>query len=294
MAGWRLAEVCKDVKMHRCDVADRDVVRQLLEAVRPSWIFHLAAYGAYESQGDVHRIFETNVMGTMNVALAAADTGCDAFINAGSSSEYGFKDHAPPESECLEPASFYGASKGGATLFCRALARRRNLPLATLRLYSVYGPFEEPSRLIPSVICRGLQGEYPPLADPETSRDFIHVDDVMSAFEAAAGLSRLEGQVYNVGTAVGTRLRDVAALSRTVFGIDAEPHWGAFPSRHWDTNVWIADPSAMEKTGWKASTAFDVGFRSTADWIESDPQRRAWYAERSAPRSAHESATEES
>src|SRR6185436_2537188 len=113
---------------------------------------------------------------------AGLRVGFEAFVNAGSSSEYGFKDHAPAETEWLEPNSDYAVTKAAATLYCRQVAVSGRLPLCTLRLYSIYGPYEEPTRLIPTLILHGTEGALPALAAPDTARDYVHVDDASEAY----------------------------------------------------------------------------------------------------------------
>jgi len=104
------------------------------------------------SQVDVQRMLQTNIFGTANLVQACLKTGFDTFVNTGSSSEYGFKDHAPSENELPEPNSHYAVAKVSATMFCQFTARNQKVHIPTLRLYSVYGPFEEPTRLLPRVI----------------------------------------------------------------------------------------------------------------------------------------------
>src|SRR5689334_21363314 len=124
-APWRVADICNVVQLHEVDLADRSVLSRVLATIRPDWIFHLAAYGAYSSQTDLYRIVETNFLGTINLVEACLPGGFDAFVNTGSSSEYGFKDHAPPEHDWLEPNSHYAVAKASATLFCRYTAQSK-------------------------------------------------------------------------------------------------------------------------------------------------------------------------
>ena len=72
---------------------------------RPRTIFNLAAYGAYERQSAVAQIHTVNYIGTLNLITALRDTGCDAFVQAGTSSEYGLNCAGPTESAPLEPNS---------------------------------------------------------------------------------------------------------------------------------------------------------------------------------------------
>jgi nucleoside-diphosphate-sugar epimerase len=130
--------------MHTGDFADAEGLMRLVGTIRPEWIFHLAAHGAYATQTNLSQMVQTNIVGTINLVEACLRSGFEAFVNTGSSSEYGFKDDAPTETTWLEPNSHYAVTKAAATLFCRYTAQSHDVHLPTLRLYSVYGPYEEP------------------------------------------------------------------------------------------------------------------------------------------------------
>lgn len=278
-AGWRIADILGDVRLHHTDLSDVDQVARIVSDIRPAQVFHLAAYGAYPSQTDHRRMLDTNVLGTMNLVQACLRAGVDAFVNTGSSSEYGFKDHPPAENEPVEPNSTYAVTKVSATMFCRYVARDHGMHLPTLRLYSVFGPYEEPTRLMPTLISRGLHGEYPPLAAPDTARDYVYIDDVTNAYLLAASRPGPEpGPIFNVGTGVQTSLRDVVALARRVFSLPGEPSWGSMPGRRWDTSVWVADGRKIrDQLNWRPSFDLERGFRAMAAWLVGDPTIRAHY-----------------
>jgi dolichol-phosphate mannosyltransferase len=260
---WRL-----DVRAVEVDLRDAAAVGELFRAAGPEWVFHLAARGAYSWQADVGDIFESTVNATEAVLEAAAAVGIEALVHAGSSSEYGPKDQAPSEDEPLEPNSSYGVAKAAATLLCYRAALDRGLPAVTLRLYSVYGPWEDPRRFVPTLLTRALRGELPPLVDPDTARDFVYVDDVVDAFLRAAAAKLPPGSVYNVGSGVQTTIREAVEAVRRLFGVAAEPEWGSMQARSWDTSVWVADATrAGIELGWRARTQFADGLRLTADWL---------------------------
>ena len=130
-------------------------------------------------------------------------------------------------------------TKASATLFCRLTAQRQGLRMPTLRLYSVYGPFEEPDRLLPTLVLRGLDGDLPPLVDPDVARDYVHVDDVCEAYRLAAA-SHLQ-----------TKLPEVVDVARRALPIAVEPRWGSMPRRGWDTGVWLSDSRRIPaELGW--------------------------------------------
>lgn len=269
---WRIADISNEVVVHEGSLADCDWLTQTIAAVRPDWLFHLAVYGAYSWQTNVNEIMQTNTIGTVNLVQAALATGFDAFVNTGSSSEYGFKDHAPSEKEWLEPNSHYAVAKAAATLFCRYTAQSQGVHIPTLRLYSVYGPYEDPGRLMPTLIRYGLRGELPPLVNPEIARDYVYSEDVSEAYVLAASCASQEpGAVYNVGTGIQTTLREVVAVASDVLSITVEPQWGSMPSRQWDTTTWCADNRAIRTAlGWEPRHTFASGFAAMVAWTKAN------------------------
>ncbi|HEY6391227.1 MAG TPA: NAD-dependent epimerase/dehydratase family protein [Bryobacteraceae bacterium] len=266
---WRLEEIIGDVRGHASDLEDDESVRRVVTAVKPDWVFHLAAYGAYPNQTGLPRMVATNLMGCAALVAACVETGVESFVHTGSSSEYGFKDHAATEDEVLEPNSHYAITKAAATHYCQCVARERNLNAVTLRLYSIYGPFEEPGRLIPTLIRHGLRGVLPPLATPGTARDFVYVDDAVDAMlQVAATPSIQRGAIYNICTGVQSTLADVVAVARKLMKISAEPVWSTMPDRSWDTDRWVGSPHRIKKEiGWRAQTTLEEGLAKTLRWF---------------------------
>jgi dolichol-phosphate mannosyltransferase len=280
---WRLEGV--DARIHAIDLAEQPVVSDVIARVRPEWIFHLAAHGAYPSQSDFRAMVRTNVLGTIHLVESCLRVGFDALVTTGSSSEYGFTDHAPAENEEPRPSSDYAVTKLTATLYCRAAAARSGLSIPTLRLYSVYGPFEEPSRFVPQLAVRGLSKQLPPLVSPEIARDFVFVDDVVEAYLAAASRRCPEpGAVYNVGTGGQTTIREAVEIARSTLSIHSVPKWGTMPNRAWDTSVWVANPKKIERElGWRPRTTFEEGFSRFVRWLSESPDRLQLYRDRAAP-----------
>jgi nucleoside-diphosphate-sugar epimerase len=277
--GWRLKDVHDEVRLVDVDLRDRDAVGDAVREVGPEWVFHLAAHGAYSWQDDPAAIVETGVLGTLAVLEAAVAAGARAIVNAGSSSEYGLKSHPPSEGEATAPNSAYAVAKAAATMYGRWLARERGQAVTTLRLYSIYGPWEEPRRLMPTLVSRALQGTLPPLVDPSIARDFVHVDDACDAFLAAARAAEpAVGRIYNVASGSQTTLGQLVELARSLFGVAEEPEWGTYEARSWDTNTWVGDPALIAaELGWSARRSLRDGLMQFADWMRADPERQSRY-----------------
>ena len=267
--GWRLAEVA-DERIIAVDINDYAATKNLVSSVAPQTVFDCVAYGAYSFEEDTNLIYQTNFQAIVNLVSLLAGQPFSAFIHAGSSSEYGTNCAAPSEDSVCEPNSPYAVSKVAIAGYLRFMGRQRSFPCANLRLYAVYGPLEDTSRLIPNLLRQALAGKLPPFVDPRTSRDFIHVDDACAAFIMAAAKMHpgLYGESFNIGSGVKTTIAELAEISRRVFGVTAEPQFGTMDGRAWDMAEWYANPrKAIEQLGWKPQIALEDGLRSTARWV---------------------------
>jgi len=273
---WRLADVADD-RVFAVDLTDRAAVTNLLNNVTPQTVFDCVAYGAYSFETDPERIYETNVVALATLVKTLAARGISAFVHAGTSSEYGTNCAGPPEEAQLEPNSDYAVSKAAASAFLRYMGRSEAFPCVNLRLYSVYGPLEDTSRLVPNLLRSALAGGYPKLVDPAISRDFVHVDDVCAAFIMAAVKMNpdIYGTAFNIGTGTKTTIRDLALLAKDLFGLPADPAFGEMPARQWDVPDWYADPRrAHEVLGWRAQIDLASGLGTTAQWVRSLDERQ--------------------
>ncbi len=272
---WRL----RGLPHLRYEAVDPDGLTASLDRHRPKTIINVAAAGAYPYQSDSYRNPSLNVGMVDELARWAVSHGA-AIVHAGSSSEYGTNCAGPDEDAPASPNSLYAVTKLAATHLLADIARREGLRATVLRLYSVYGPLEEPRRLVPEILRRVGRGELPPFAAPDTSRDFVFIDDVVDAFIAAAVAAHAQDQpsfrVYNVASGSATSMADVADAVRAEFGIDQEPVFSAV-RRTWDLANWYGDPRRIRsELGWRARTPFRAGLRLTQLWHASDPARAAF------------------
>jgi polyisoprenyl-phosphate glycosyltransferase len=271
LPAWRLDGIDRR-HILEADLIDLAATRNLVANVRPSTIFDCIAYGAYSFETDQELIYRTNFTALVQLMELLADTGFSAFVHAGSSSEYGTNSAGPLEEASLQPNSHYSVSKVAASNYISYVGNIRRLPVLNLRLYSVYGPLEDLSRLIPNLVAKGLKGAFPPLVDPNTSRDFVYIDDVCDAFvQAAARLTPdIYGQSFNIGAGRATTIREVAKVAGDVFAIRAEPIFGSMAGRSWDLPDWYAAPGKAERLlNWTAKTDLATGLKLTSEWVRS-------------------------
>ena len=264
---WRLDDVNPKHILH-CNIIKKNQVEELFKEHRFKTIFDLAAYGAYSKQADVDLIYETNFIGLLNLLEISSQFAIKAFVHAGSSSEYGLNASAPKEDDTLEPNSHYAVTKVGAAHMIKFYGTIKEVPVANLRYYSIYGAFEEPDRLIPQLIDKGMKGTYPPLVQPDISRDFVYIDDaVLATLLSATNIQNIRGKSLNIASNHKTTIRDIASAIKDIFSIEKNPEWGDMPNRKWDLKEWYGDASlAKELIGWQNETPLKEGLSKNAEW----------------------------
>ena len=265
---WRLDGV-PSANIAFLNLQDPVSVSSVLHRVAPRTVFDCSSFGAYSFEKDHERIHATNYLSFIRLMEEVAGMGLVALVHAGSSSEYGLNSAAPAEDALLVPNSHYAVSKAATSAAIAYFGKVRGVPVANLRLYAVYGPFEDSSRLIPVLCEASLRGELPVLARAEVSRDFVHVDDVIEAFADTALLmgSELAGESINIGSGQPTTLAALADLARAGFGLTVEPRFNPAAGRAWDTDNWYADTTKAKRLlGWTARVGLAEGLQRTRDW----------------------------
>ena len=280
LPAWRLEKVRRD-NIVVTDLLVDSNLDALLEEIKPRTIFDCVAYGAYSFETDAQLIYETNFNLGSRILSRLESRKISCYIHAGSSSEYGDNSAGPSEDAPTRPNSHYAVSKIAAANLIHFYGKKRGLPCVNLRLYSIYGPLEDSSRLVPNIVRYGIEGGYPELVDPSVSRDFVYIDDVTDAFVTVASDIEVKdyGESFNVGTGTKTTIRGLADLARQVFAIPAMPSY-TMPNRTWDLQDWYSDTSRIRaRYGWEPQTALPEGLTRTADWYRNvEDKEQYWQA----------------
>ncbi len=250
------------VHLHTGDVTDEAAMIDLLTAVRPEVVCHLAAQiDVRRSMAEPAADARTNVTGTVAMLEAAHRCGAARFLLASTAAVYGNPRAIPTaESEPFAPISAYGAGKAAAETYLGFYARRNGLSTLALRMANVYGPRQDPSGEAGVItIFSGCVATGDPVTvfgDGRQTRDYIHVRDAVAAFLAAAR-SQVTGAL-NVGTGRETSVVAVAeALGATVL---------RGPGRPGEIERSCLDPhAAWRALGWRASTRLRDGLEGRPD-----------------------------
>jgi polyisoprenyl-phosphate glycosyltransferase len=268
---WRLNDI-PAANIAFLNLQDPSSVQSVFHRVLPKTIFDCSSFGAYSFEQEFERIHSTNYLSFIRVMEDVAELGLSAYVHAGSSSEYGLNAAGPLETDSLVPNGHYAVSKAATAQAIAYYGKTRGIPVVNLRLYSVYGPYEDSSRLIPVLCERSMHGMLPLFARAEVTRDFVHVDDVVEAFVDAAlhMSSEIAGESFNIGSGVQTSLLQLASLTKHLFELTDEPQFSPGAGRAWDVDNWHANPKkAKEVFGWEAQIELERGLKSTQEWWRS-------------------------
>lgn len=268
---WRLNDVLGNVNNYKVDLRDQNSVESAIATIKPKIIYHCAVYGGFSFQRDTKAIIESNLLGTINLLNACVKTDFDYFINTGSSSEYGIKKHPMKEIDILEPIGDYAVTKAAATLYCQSEALQKKLPIVNLRLFSPYGPWDDPNRFIPYVIKSLLIGEKPQLANPLSVRDYVYIDDVIDLYLNIIKTKIACGSIYNLGTGIQHSIGEVVSKISENMEIDVEPEWGKFQTNKLEPQNWSADiDKTRSELNWNPIFTLDNGIHKTISWFKEN------------------------
>jgi nucleoside-diphosphate-sugar epimerase len=267
---WRLEDLKDKIRLYYIDLGDSERVNKTISEIKPEIIYHLAVH-QYHDQ-NLEKIINTNFIGTTNLLQAALKQGFELFVNTGTSSEYGSKEKIMAETDFLEPNSYYAITKAASSLFCKHIGKEKNLPIATLRLFSVYGPFEEKNRFIPQIIMSSLNNNDVNLASQKNVRDFVYVDDAVNAYFNLEKNKPSPGEIYNVASGQQYTLKEVMDIVMKKTGSESKLLWGAYPDRPWDktTIVWQGDISKISRIGWRPQISIEHGLEKSIDWFKNN------------------------
>jgi UDP-glucose 4-epimerase len=256
------------------DVRDRKIVGSLLAAEKPQVVFHLAAQiDVRVSVAKPDFDAEVNVLGTVNMLDAAREAGAERFLFASTGGALYGEGGDPPyaEDSPINPEAPYGQSKLAAEGYCGLAHRLHGLSTVCLRFGNVFGPRQDPhgEAGVIAIFCgRMAAGERPLIfGDGSQTRDYVYVEDVVNAFQLAAG--RSETGSYNVGCGIETSVLELTT-ALAALGAEAglagaanfEPEFAA--ARPGEVQRSALDPAkAAAVLGFEAKLPLEEGLRRT-------------------------------
>jgi nucleoside-diphosphate-sugar epimerase len=270
-----LTEVLDRMDFREMDILDLEATRKACEGV--DFLLHQAAIPSVpKSVLDPLGSNRANVDGTVNLLVAARDAKVKRVVYAASSSAYGDTPTLPKyEAMNPNPISPYAVAKLAGEYYMASFYRCYGLETVSLRYFNIFGPRQDPSSPYSGVLAKFsmqmLRGEQPTIfGDGETSRDFTHIDNAVSAnlLACSAPAAECAGRVFNCATGRRVTLNETFEALKKLTGYTGTAKYG--PERAGDVKHSLADITLAQKhLGYKPLVDFEEGLRRTVEWYKS-------------------------
>lgn len=263
-------EVFSQVEVVAGDLRDAEAVRAAMKDM--DTVFHLGALIAIPySYLHPREVIETNVLGTLNVLMAARDLGTRRVVHTSTSEVYGTAQYTPiDERHPLQGQSPYSASKIGADKIAESFYRSFDVPVVTLRPFNTYGPRQSARAVIPTIITQALTRDEVRLGSLEPSRDLTFVSDTVAGFLLAAQAEGVVGEEINLGNDATLTVGELCQKIFAILGKSPRLVVEDRRKRPPKSEVMVLRASnrkAGELLGWRPRVGLEEGLRLTIAWI---------------------------
>ena len=272
---WGLLELLPkekldEIKVIMGDLKDADAVRHATKNI--DIIFHLGSLIAIPySYLHPRETIETNILGALNILMAAKENSIEKIIHTSTSEVYGTARYVPIDEEHpLQGQSPYSASKIGADKIAESFYRSFDLPIAIIRPFNTYGPRQSARAVIPTIITQVLTNEKIFLGSLHPTRDYTYVKDVVEGFIKVAESPKSVGEVINIGSNFEISIGDLANKIISLIGKNAEIITDSARVRPQDSEVerlWCDNTKSKKILKWEPKISLDDGLKKTIEWI---------------------------
>ena len=258
------------------DLRDSDYIRKTVKGVEV--VFHLGSLIAIPySYLHPREVIETNVIGTLNIMMAARDHGVAKVVHTSTSEVYGTARYVPiDEKHVLHGQSPYSASKIGADKIAESFYYSYGLPVATIRPFNIYGPRQSARAVIPTIITQALRHDKVRLGFIDSARDFTYVSDAVDAFVKIAECDRTIGHVFNIGCdreiSVGELAKKIGDILSKKIKILTEKR-RMRPEMSEVRRLCADSKRVRDLLGWNPVVSLNEGLVKTIEWIKNNLDR---------------------
>lgn len=255
------------------DISRESDVQYVFEQYKPDYVIHLASQSYIDKNIHQPSIFvQTNVIGTQLLLLNVRESEVTKMIQLSTSKVYGSfqQNREISEESRLLPCTPYSASKAAADLFVNASYRSHKLNVSIIRPTNLYGPYQFPEKLIPTVIESIHGGKNVPIfGDGEAYRDWVHVSDFCRAVDLVLHKGAA-GETYNISS--GKSIRNIDVVNSIVKVMNESSAKIEFLKERMGDESYPAVSSAKirNELGWQPETGFDEGLASTVAWYKNN------------------------
>ncbi len=266
----RVSPIWEKINLMETDIRNSDISKKLNE-LAPEIIFHLAAFNHVgRSFSNVQECFDVNAWATAN--LLESYDGYERFVYTSTSEVYGLQDKVPfVETMIPQPQSPYSVTKYAGELYALMKQRQTNLPIAVIRPFNVFGPYQSPSAVIPDLIVKALKGERISTTKGKQTREFNFVENTVDGFLLMAEKKEAIGQVINIGGGESCEVSIADLVKKIAKYSESKSELGIGDIEYRPNEIWRMysnSEKAKKLLGWEPKISFDEGLKKTIAWFK--------------------------
>lgn len=258
----------KNYNWHQANILELVEIEKIIGEVKPEYLLHLA----WETEHGLFWNSQKNnkwVLASMNLVEKFKMNGGKRVVAVGTCAEYKFQSEKCDEVHTpIDPISLYAKCKYEFYKKLKDYCENNDLSYAWGRIFYLYGPGEDPRRLVPFVIESLLQNQLTKTTHGNQIRDYMYVEDVASAFVKLLD-SDLKGAI-NIASGIPIKLNEIVKFIATKTGNEEMLKIGAIPAKEDEPKFIVADVSRLtNELFWQPTFDLSTGLNKTIDWWKS-------------------------
>lgn len=253
----------QNIKILYEDLNNHEKISFFIKRFKPDGIIHLAWIGVYNFS---HMLpcQENNYVIIKRLLEIGKESSIKFFISLGSQAEYGLHEDPIKESFKTRPETLYGKMKLKSALYAQKFCKENGIRFVWLRLFSSYGPFDNPKWLIPYVICNCLKSNKILVTKATQKWDYLYVEDVALTIYKCI-YADIDG-IYNLGSGIAVEIREIILKIRDLINPQVEIEFGAIPFKENQIYHLQADISFLQKNlTYHNKFPLEIGLKKTIE-----------------------------
>lgn len=259
-----LKDIEKDVEIITADIRFPDTIKDAIK--RSDIIYHFAAISNLRTcREHIELAYDVNINGTANVLSLSSDA--ERVVFASSITVYGSANYLPINEECrLEPLDPYSFTKVAGEYIVKMYSLKYNIPFVITRNCNIFGPYQKIDFLIPTLISQGLTNKEIQIWDPRPVRDYLFVEDAVSAFIRMVESEAAKNEFFNLGSGHCFSSGELADIISNLLGVrwvDVKKPQPVSPK------LVSENKKIYALTGWKPEYNVMIGLEDTIKYYKS-------------------------
>ncbi len=245
-----------------CDITKKKFLKNKIQ----KYFNYVVNLGGYVDHSDKKKTFKSHYAGCKNLTEVFLKKMPTAFVQMGSSLEYGNTKSPQQEEVKCNPKSIksiYGKAKLLSSIYLINLFKKKQFPCTILRLYLAYGPKQDINRFLPIIIEGCIKNQKFPCSKGNQLRDFVHVNDVVDAILKSLTNKNAKGQIINIGSGKPRQIRKIIEYIKKV-SKGGNPQFGKIKLRKDEiVKLYPSIKKAKKVINWRPKISFHKGLKST-------------------------------